>query len=475
MSDQHAVSDSLGDNRRESGGFRIPHLRWVIAGMLFFAAVLNYIDRQALSILAPTIQKDLGLTDDDYATVVNYFMLAYTIALLLSGRLVDKIGTRLSMAVFVSWWSAANMLTAFAGSMRSLSVCRFLLGLGEAGNWPASTKVVSEWFTAKERAVAAGFYTIGATVGATVAPVILVTVVAYYGDWHSAFIVTGLLGFVWVVPWLVLYSSSPETNRWITDKEKAYLTADKVAAAEAAARVAVKAVEARAVAGGATPAAAAAVAAMPAAEVNLTEVQRWGSVFGRVDVWLLMTARFLTDSVWFFYQFWFAKYLFSDRGLEQSQLGITWVVYLAADIGALGGGLLSAYLIKRGFTAPAGRLWAMLACAVVMPLSPLVAHSGSVGLCLFFAALIVLAHLAWLVNISALVIDLMPRPILATAFGVIATGSALGAMLMNKVVAGLVTNYSYTYWFYIAAGLHLVAWSMLFFGRVHRRPGSVAV
>jgi ACS family hexuronate transporter-like MFS transporter len=153
--------------------------------------------------------------------------------------------------------------------------------------------------------------------------------------------------------------------------------------------------------------------------------------------------------------------------------GITWDDYLAADIGALGGGLVSAYLIKRGCTAPSSRLWAMLACAAVMPLSPLVFHSGSLALSLAFAAVIVLAHLAWLVNISALVIDLMPKPILATAFGVIATGSALGAMLMNKVVAGLVTNYSYAHWFYIAAGLHLVAWSMLYFGRVHRRRAAV--
>jgi ACS family hexuronate transporter-like MFS transporter len=455
VSNQDLAVETLG--KSGAGGFRIPHFRWGVAVMLFLAAVLNYIDRQALSILAPTIQKDLGLTDNDYATVANYFLLAYTISLLLSGRLVDKIGTRIGMAFFVSFWSLANMLTATSHSLQSLSFYRFLLGLGEAGNWPASTKVVSEWFTAKERAVAAGFYTMGATIGATVAPLILITVVAYFGDWHSAFVVTGLLGFVWVVPWLVFYSSSPATNKWITQKERDYLAADKAAAAAQAA------VAAPVVAAAAEPA------------VKLTELQRWGSVFSRVDVWLLMIARFLTDSVWFFYQIWFVKYLIHDRGISQQGATVTWVVYLAADIGALGGGLLSAYLIKRGFSAPAGRLWAMAACAIVMPLSPLVAHAGSLWVCLLVASVIVLAHLAWLVNISALVIDLMPKPILATAFGVIAMGSSLGAMIMNKAVAGLVTNYSYSYWFYIAGGLHVIAWLMLFAGRVHRRPAAAVM
>jgi ACS family hexuronate transporter-like MFS transporter len=415
---------------------RIPQLRWLIAGMLFLAAILNYIDRQCLSILAPTIQRELNLTDNDYANVANFFMVAYTVALLLSGRLVDKLGPRISMAVFITWWSISNMLTAAARSFLSLGIFRALLGLGEAGNWPGSTKAVSEWFPAKERGIAIGFYTLGATLGATIAP-ILITHLEGRWHWQAAFFVTGAIGLLWVIPWLWLYRS-PQHHPHITDHELALI------------------------------APAARAATVDAAGPKESEWGRWAAVFSLRAVWLLMFARLLTDPVWFFYQFWYPKYLFSARGVAQEHLGITWVVYLAADVGSLLGGFLSAWLIKRGRGAAPARMWAMLLCACVTPLSPLIAYAPATWQALGLAMLVVFAHLAWLANISALVIDVIPARFVATAFGVVAAGSAVGAIVMNKLVAFFATNYGYGPWFLTAAGLHLAAWVLLWAGKVHR-------
>ncbi len=208
-------------------------MRWWIIVLLFIAAVLNYIDRQALSALAPTIQADLNMDDQAYANVINIFLIAYTIAYLISGRIADKIGTRASLFFFVAWWSVFNMLTAAARGVTSLSFYRFGLGLGEAGIWPAASKAVSEWFPAKERALAIGLYTMGATIGATVAPYIVIPLATYdYAatlpniadalgqgtGWRVAFILTGLAGLVWLIPWLMIYRR-PDQSKLITTDE----------------------------------------------------------------------------------------------------------------------------------------------------------------------------------------------------------------------------------------------------------------
>ena len=211
---------------------RLPHLRWWIIALIFGASVLNYIDRQALSILAPTIQQELQLSNEDYATVLNLFLAAYTVASLVSGRIVDRLGVRASLALFVAWWSVANLLTAFARSAGSLGICRFLLGLGEAGNWTAAPKAVAEWFPARERGLAIGIYTLGATLGATIAPILIVGLASWH-SWQAAFVVTGAAGLLWLIPWLALYRR-PEAHPMITDPERA-LIAGGASAAEAAA------------------------------------------------------------------------------------------------------------------------------------------------------------------------------------------------------------------------------------------------
>ena len=455
---------------------RIPGLRWWIVALLFGAAVLNYVDRQTLSALAPTIQHDLEMDDHAYANVVNIFLLAYTIAYLISGRMADRMGTRASMVLFVAWWSVANMLTAATRGVTSLGVYRFALGLGEAGVWPAASKAVSEWFPAKERALAIGFYTMGATIGATLAPYIIIplathaysetmpAVASWLGQgtgWRLAFILTGAMGLVWLIPWLWLYRE-PRQSKLISSGELQII--EQSAAAE-------------------NP-----------AESAQAKAWTWKQVFLFPGTWLLLLGRLITDPVWYFYQFWFPKYLSADRHLSQDQLKITWMVYAAAGGGSLLGGWLSGQFVKRGTAPAASRLWVMLGCAAIMPLSPFIAQVTGLGLTMTLAVCTVFASLAWLINIGALVVDIVPKHSLGTVFSVVATGSTVGGILMNllvgtmvsgpsakpagfldqavKTVCGpvleLVQGHGYAPWFLIMAFLHPVAWMVLKFGGVHR-------
>ena len=455
---------------------KIKGLRWWIVALLFGAAVLNYVDRQTLSALAPTIQHDLSMDDREYANVVNIFLVAYTIAYLVSGRIADKMGTRASMVLFVAWWSVANMLTAAARGVTSLGAYRFLLGLGEAGVWPAASKAVSEWFPAKERALAIGFYTMGATIGATVAPYLVIPLAthAYHETmpavanwlgqgtgWRVAFILTGAAGLLWMIPWLWFYRK-PRENKLITESELKVI--EDSAATE-------------------NPADSAAENAWS-----------WKQVLLFRGTWLLLLGRLITDPVWYFYQFWFPKYLSADRHLSQGQLKITWIVYAAAGVGSLLGGWLSGQFVKRGVAPASSRLWVMLGCACIMPLSPFIAQATGMNLTMTLTICTVFASLAWLINISSLVVDVVPKHSLGTVFSVVATGSIIGGIIMNMIVATMVSGpstkpagfldqgiktvfgpllemvqgHGYAQWFLIMAFLHPVAWCVLKFGGVTR-------
>jgi ACS family hexuronate transporter-like MFS transporter len=414
---------------------KIHGLRWWIVGLLFFAAVLNYVDKNTLSLLAPTIQKDLGLTDQDYANIQNAFQIAYTVALLLSGVIVDRLGPRLSLALFVGWWSLANMFTSLARSFFSLASFRFLLGLGEAGNWTASPKTVSEWFPPKERGLAIGIYTAGTPIGMTLAPLFIVWLSSAWG-WQATFVVTGLLGLLWLAPWLFL-CRQVKTHPLLAEREREWITS------------AVESGE-----GG-------------TAERGWT----WLEALGQPVVWALLVGRMLSDPVWFFYQNWFPKYLVTARGLTQADVKITWVMFMAAGLGSLVGGWLAGRLIKRGLAPERARLFVMLGCAAFMPLSLMVARAPTASGALLFASLVVFAHLAWLTNISALVVDVVPRVSLGAVFGIVAAGSSVGAIMMNNMVAKLlrpdvvtklVQPDAYSQWYLLAAGLHIAVIPVLF-------------
>ena len=409
---------------KRTTGFKIPGLRWWIAIMLFLAAVLNYIDRSVLGLLAKTIQDDLKISDQEYASIINFFLIAYTTAYLLSGRIVDKLGVRVSLALFVGWWSISNALTGLAQGVRSLSGFRFMLGLGEAGGFTASPKAVSEWFPPSERGLAVGMYSVGGAMGATIAPILVAVIAVNYG-WRWVFALSPVLAGIWLVAWLWLYRRPGEHPR-LSDAEKNYLAANMEPPA-------------------------------PEPAVKETEWERWRNVFREPCVWQLMIARLMTDPVWYFYQFCMPKYLQSEHGLSQKGVAIMWMVFLAADIGFLLGGFLSGRLVKRGLTAPAARLWLMLMSACLVPLSGLIPSMPTVGLVIMIGMIVTYAHTSWLSNLTSLVVDITPKRTLGTAFGVIACGSALGGIFMNQIVAWMIKNATYNYCFYIMACVHPIA------------------
>jgi ACS family hexuronate transporter-like MFS transporter len=387
-----------------------------------------------------SIQKDLSISNQGYASIINFFLIAYTIANLLSGRVVDKLGVRLSLALFVGWWTIANAFTGLARSLTQLCGLRFMLGLGEAGCYTASPKAVAEWFPVSERGTAVGIYSAGGAVGATLAPVMVALVAGNFG-WRWVFAVTPVLAGLWLLLWLWLYKN-PATHPHMTDKERNFLAVN-LAATQAAA----------------------------AAQPKESELALWKGVLREPLVWQLMLARLITDPVWYFFQFWFPKYLQNVRGLDQKGVAIMWMIFAAATVGFILGGFFSGRLVRRGSLPPAARLWIMLMSAALVPLVGFVPAIPSVMGVIGIAMVVAYAATAWLSNITSLVVDLVPQRILGTAFGVIACGSALGGFFMNKGVAWLIDHRSYDDSFYIMAVAHPVA--LLLVWRLRKRANAV--
>jgi MFS transporter, ACS family, hexuronate transporter len=378
--------------------------------------------------------------------------------------------------IFVIWWSVANMLTAAARGMTSLGTYRFMLGLGEAGIWPAASKAVSEWFPAKQRAFAIGLYTMGATIGATVAPYLVIPLATYaYADklptiaswlgqgtgWRLAFIITGFAGLLFIVPWLLIYRK-PQKSKFITKEELDFIEQD--------------------------------VEKIEIGTVVKEQTWSWKKVLTFKGTWLLLLARLLTDPVWYFFQFWFPKYLSSERNLSQNDLKITWVIYAAAGVGSLFGGWLSGRLIKNGSLPVKSRMKVMLICACILPLSPLISMVTGLNMSLVVSCAVVLASLAWLINLSAIIVDIVPSHSLGTVFSIVAAGSTIGGIIMNMIVVAMVSGPStkasgfldqglktvlspilnavqgtgYASWFLIIAFLHPIGWLLLKFGGINK-------
>lgn len=382
-------------------------MRWAILGLLFFSTVLNYVDRQTLSILATTIQADLKMSDASYANVVQLFLIAYTIAYLGVGWLTDKLGSRLALAVFVTWWSLAGIVTGFVSSIAQLGAARFALGLGEAGNYVAAPKAVSEQFPPQERGFAVGVYTAGAMIGATIAPPLIGWLALTYG-WRMAFVATGALGFVWLAVWLIVTRNAPQ---------------------------------------------------LPAPTAD--DAPKWPlrRILSHRTVWGLALARTITDPVWYFYLFWFPKYLSDARDLSLLAVASTaWLVYLAADFGSVGGGWMSGRMIRRGITPARARLRLMAIAACVAPAGAFIAFQPVLPVTFALAALVALAHMAFLVNLSTLIVDRFPGRQVATIFGFVAAGSGVGGIISTGIVGSFAGTRDYGTVFLVMALLHPIGW-----------------
>lgn len=416
---------------------KIAHLRWYIAALLFSASVINYVDRQALSLVAPVLTREMHLTPVKYATILQAFLAAYTLMYVGSGILVDRWGTRRAFSLFVAWWSASNMIHAGARSVLQFSVCRFLLGAGESGSFIASFKAISEWYPPKERALINGLVNAGAGVGAVIASPLVIFLTIRYG-WRPAFIVTGALGYIWLGPWLYLYYL-PERHPRVTARELTYLRAS-VGDSSLAARNA-----------------------------------HWRDLLAWPQTWGLLLSRLVSDPVWWFYLFWLPKYLLEQRGFTLAQVGLlAWLPYLASDLGGIVGGIISGSLVKRGWSALQARSAVMLPCALVMPLSVVIGSTLSAAFALSVMCVLAFAHMGWKTCLMTVNNDIYPSAIVGSVSGIIAFGSGLGAVLFTNLTGHLVQSYSYSIVFVSMGFLHPTAY--LIFRLMVKQPvvGRVA-
>lgn len=410
-------------------GIRLERLRWCILGLLFFSTVINYVDRQALSVLLPILRGDLGLSSADYGIITTAFMLAYAVAQIPSGMWLDKVGTRFGFGAFVSLWSLAAILHAFTRGALSLGVFRSLLGLSEAGNWPAGGKTVAIWFPKERRAFAMAIFDGGSAVGAIIAPPVVAFLALKFG-WRAAFIVTGALGLVWLMAWWWIYHE-PSSHPWLSPEER-----DKVMRES----------------GGARPAAASFGSA-------------WRKIVGLRALWGLFVTRLVATPVWWFYVFWLPDYLSKGRGFSLQEIGFfAWIPYLTVDLGKIFGGALSDRLIARGRGTSVARKSVMVAGALAMMGGLFVVSAPNAAAAIAWASFATFGFGMWSANILALHADAFTPETMGTALGVTGTGASIGGALFTFVVGQMVDRSGYAPVFWAVGSLALLACLILLFG-----------
>ncbi|MDX2034490.1 MAG: MFS transporter [Blastocatellia bacterium] len=383
------------------------HLRWWMIGMVFLATLINYIDRLTISVLAPVITKELSLSNLEYASVGTWFLLAYTISQGMSGRMYDRVGTRRGFTISILVWSVAAMLHAGARGLWSLSVFRFVLGLGEAGNWPGAAKAVAEWFPIRERAFAMAIFNSGAAIGSIVAPPIIVWLQLRYG-WQTTFIVTGMLGFLWLALWLSIYQP-PGKHRWLTAEEREWIEAGQAAPESG---------------GGAV---------------------RWRELLRRREVWGILLGRMLVDPVWWLYITWLPLYLNRVHGFDLKKIGLfAWVPFVAADAGSLLGGYASGALIRRGWTVTRARRGTILFGTLLMPAGILAARVSDPMVALALIGLVLFGFQFWINNVQTLPSDYFPDGAVASVAGLGGVGAGIGSMIFILATGWVVDRFGYT-------------------------------
>ena len=388
-------------------------IRWVFAGLLLLASVINYIDRQTLSVLAVTIQSDMGLSNVRYGYVVQCFLFSYMIMYVVSGRLVDRFGARRTQGVFLVCWSAANALTGLATGFLSLAACRAALGAAEPGNFTASLRAVGDWFSAKERALAVGIYSMGGTLGAAIAVPLTASLTLRYG-WRSAFVVTGGIGGIVALLWFLIYRDPVSRD-----------TGVKV-------------------------------------EVTRPPATPWSTVLRQPYILEMLITRMMTDSVWYFFLFWVSKYMQESHRLTLQAIGATlWVLYVGADVGSLAGGWLSSALVPRRGTLGA-RFAVMMPAASCMVLLAAVPSLQNAHLVIGLLTLLALCHMAWMTNVTTMALDLFPKQMATTVQGMIGAASAVGGLISAGLIAHTIQSYGYRPAFLVMAAMHPISAIVLY-------------
>ena len=405
------MDDDQPTEQMKTGGFKLRGLRWWIVGLIFLATLVNYIDRLTISVLAPVITHDLGLTNTEFGGILTWFLLAYTISQGLSGKLYDRIGTKRGFVCSIVLWSIAAIAHAFARGLASLSAFRFVLGFGEAGNWPGAAKTVAEWFPIRERAFGMAIFNSGAAIGSVVAPPLIVWLSLTYG-WRTTFIATGSLGFVWLVLWLVFYET-PDRHQWLSKTERELIREGQ----------------------------------QDKNETLVTEHSPplgWRELLRYRQVWAIVLSRFLTDPVWWLYISWLPKYLADARGFSLVKIGLfAWVPYVAADAGSLSGGWLSGYLIARGWSVDRSRKLVIVIAACLMPAGILAAFAHDAMVALVLIGVVLFGFQVWINNVQTLPSDFFPDKAVASVAGLGGTGAGIGSMIFVFGTGWVVDHFSY--------------------------------
>jgi MFS transporter, ACS family, hexuronate transporter len=391
--------------------------RWTICALLFVATTINYIDRQVLGILAPTLQRELGWSEADYGDIVSWFSFAYAVGFLVAGRLLDKIGVRRGLAAAVIAWSVAAIGHAFARTAGGFAFARAMLGLGESAIFPASIKAVAEWFPQQERALATGIFNAGTNTGAILTPLLVPWITLRWG-WQWAFIATGALGFVWLVAWRVMYRDMQSSEFRVPGSGSA-------------------------AAGYSVP---------------------WLSLFRYRQTWAFVVGKLLADPIWWFYLYWLPKFLDTKYGVKLAQVALPIiVVYLIADVGSVGGGWLSSVLIKHGWSVNRARKVTMLAMALLIVPTTLAPRSPSMWAAVVIVGVAAAAHQAWSANVYTLASDMFPTSAVGSVVGIGAFAGAMGGVFFQRVTGRVLqaNGSDYTPIFIVCGLAYVTAWTIV--------------
>jgi len=397
--------------------------RWWMLALVFLATTVNYLDRNVINTLQPVIKKDLGFSDQTYGNIVSAFQFFYMIGFLMAGKLIDRFGVRLGYAIAGLWWTAAAALTPLAGNALQLAFWRGMLGLGEAGNFPAAVKAVSEWFPQKDQAFAVGIFNAGTNVATMIGPPAFVALNERYG-WRACFLMTASVGIVWLVLWWMHYRR-PTEHAGVNAEELAYIHSD-------------------------------------AAKSNEPPLS-WSEALRYRETWGFAAGKFFSDPVWWFYLSWLPPYLFDVRKLELKAIG--WalpLIYLAADIGSVGGGWVAGALIRRGWSVGSARKLCMGLSAALMPVAALCVLADSAVTAIALVSIATFAHQAWSANLYATTPDVFPRNAVASVTGIGGAVGAFGGFLFSGSGAGfIIDRFGYTPAFLMMGTFHLTGFVLV--------------
>ncbi len=413
------MAASAGEQAEKAPGkLSVGRVRWGICALLFFATTINYVDRQMISVLKPTLQDQYGWDESTYANIVFSFQTAYALGYFVFGHLIDRLGARFGYSLAAAIWGVAAMAHAGANNAWHFMIARFALGIGESGNFPAGVKAVAEWFPKKERAFAVGIFNAGANIGAILTPLLAPFLVLWFG-WRSAFLVTGAIVFVWLAFWWTIYRR-PREKKNLSAAELAYIESDP---------------------------------ADPPGKVA------WLSLLRHRQTWAYAVGKFMIDPIWWFFLFWLPDFFAREHGLNLMTFGPPLVaIYIISDAGSVAGGWLSSTLMKRGWSANAGRKIAMLVCALCVPPVMLAPGISNLWGAVLLIGLATAAHQGFSANLYTLPSDLFPRKAVGAIIGIGGTLGAVGGMFMAKFTGWVLdTTGSYVPMFVIAGSSYLLA------------------